>query len=228
MHHGSNMQSNYSFIHLAWTVCGIITLWIASYVGYIVILPAFGISLSYAHTPLLSTAYYGAWVAVALLLFPTTIARVHLEQSTYAYIALAGFISFAALFYSIILPTLSGYGEVVGQSGNFFLGATQDFFLPKMTELVFQQILITALILSIASFDNNVLFVSLAYMVLFVLGHAFILLETSAGFVGLYALGAMLSAIAFPFLILRVRNGFVYTFMLHWLFYMGLTVYFLM
>lgn len=221
------MKETYSFRRLVWILCGITALWVAAYAGFIVLLPSFGLSLSYTATPLLAAAYYVAWIAVALFFFPKTLTRVHLAQSRGAYVALAAFVSFASLFYGAVLPELPGYGAVIGQSGNFFLGATPAFFLPKMAELVFQQLLITALVLSIASFDDNIFFVSLMYGLLFATGHIFVLLEIPAAFVQLITLGAIGSAILFPYFILRVRNGFVYSFMLHWAFYIALTIFFL-
>ncbi|MEK7509866.1 MAG: hypothetical protein AAB605_04090 [Patescibacteria group bacterium] len=227
MSNALRLTQGYSFRHLVWILCGITILWVAAYAGFILILPLLGLTLSYTETPLLSAAYYVAWIAVALFFFPKTLTRVHLDQSRNAYVALAVFVSLTAFFYSSVLPSLSEYGAITVQSGNFFLGATPAFFLPKMAELVFQQLLIAALVLSIASFDNNVFFVSLLYGPLFAIGHVLVLLEVPAAFVELVIVGAVVSAATFPYLILRVRNGFIYSFMLHWAFYIVLTVLFL-
>jgi hypothetical protein len=215
--------ASYSFYRLLAVSGGILALWAGAYIGFIAILPLLGFGISYATHPFESTAYYLVWAGIACLCFPHTVARVQLSQSARAYGSFVLFMSAVALFYGVILSLLPGYAPATA-STNFFLNTDRHFFLPKFAELLFQQILIAATILSIASFERNLLFVSLMYGVLFGFAHVFVLFEIPPAYVGILALGAVSSAALFPYLILRVENGFIYSFMIHWLFYIVLTI----
>ncbi len=212
-----------SFSALLATLGGILLIWIGAYGGFSLIIPAMGIELSYSETPLEVAAYYLAWVGIAALAFPRTIARVHTAQSARAYGALVLVLSAIALFYAIGIEMLPGHGTQV-YANDFFLFADSNFFIPKFAELLLQQVLIVATVLTLASFDRNIFFVSLMYGIMFGFAHVFILVEIPPAYVAFLAGAAVISAAVFPYLILRVKNGFIYSFILHWLFYVALTV----
>jgi hypothetical protein len=97
--------------------------------------------------------------------------------------------------------------------------ATPWYFLPKSIDILYQQLLIAALVLSLGS-RFSVRATSIIYTGLFAAAH--LLLFFGGQFspaTYLMLLGAIASGALFPYLLLKVRHGFIYTYAIHWMFY---------
>jgi hypothetical protein len=99
--------------------------------------------------------------------------------------------------------------------------ATPWYFLPKSIEILFQQLLIVALVFALTAERISVPIIAVCCALLF--GAAHVLLGLGGlpfGYVVRFVAAATVFGLVFPYLILRVTNGFVYSYSLHWLYYL--------
>jgi hypothetical protein len=101
------------------------------------------------------------------------------------------------------------------------LFATPWYFLPKAVEILVQQLLIAVLVLELYHAFKTLKEVIVAYAVCFGGAHIalFFFNGSSTDYSIIMTVGALLTSLIFPRLILNVRGGFVYTFMIHFVFY---------
>jgi len=105
--------------------------------------------------------------------------------------------------------------------------STPWYFVPKFTELLFQQVLITALVLVLHAYYRSLNQVMLAYAVFFGGAHVLLFIASTTvptAHATVMTIGSIFSALIFPRLILRVKSGFVYNFMIHFAFYVILAL----
>jgi len=98
--------------------------------------------------------------------------------------------------------------------------ASPLYFLPKSMEILFQQLLIVALVLALSAQRCSLHRISISSALIF--GGAHVLLAFGGvpiGYVIRFMLSAALFGLLFPYLILRVRNGFAYSYVIHWVYY---------
>ena len=206
---------------LAWTLALIATIWGLSDIGYYVALPAVGIQLRYGADPVPIALYYGLWVTIAVITFQ------HLyrgwspfENRRAAWIlvplAFAGFALFAVYALPLLPPVRWGRP---GEPPDLLL-ATPWYFLPKSIEILFQQLLIVAMVLALAAQQCRTRSMGICVALLF--GGMHLLLafsEVPWAYVIRFTLAATLFGFVFPYLILRVKNGFAYSYVTHWGYY---------
>lgn len=202
-------------------------LWTLATVGYYVALPVFGYELSYNTAPVVIACYFLVWAAISFLYF-LDLFRAWQSRDTrlwwYGGASLVCAMVVWGLLYELSLvpilrgPQLAPYSDI--------LLSTPWYFLPKSVEILMQQILTTVVILALHSRLGSFKKVLIGYAVCF--GGAHVLLFALSGAPTPYALimtvGAMLSTFVFPYLILRVRGGFVYTYAIHLIFYILLAM----
>lgn len=207
----------------------IAALWALAIVGHYALLPLFGFELSYNTSPIAIAVYFLLWCAAGAAYFRRTISRqtrVKLWPFTYAALslALAGVVWGLLYLFSLLPatqgPRLSLYTDL--------LLATQWYFLPKAAEILLQQLLITVLVLELYARLRTVKKVAIAYAVSFGAMHAFLFSFTGAPavYAAIMTAGALLSAFVFPYMILRVRGGFVYAYGIQLIFYIFLAMLF--
>lgn len=197
-------------------------LWALANVGYYVILPLFGFQLNYNLAPIVIAGYFLLWAIISTVLFWDLFKRNTTEKHRiwiYGILSLAS----AALIWGMLylfssLPIL----QISHLSFDIdILFSTPWYFLPKSFEILVQQILIAVLVLEFYSRFNSLKETIISYAICF--GGAHILLFSINGAPTLYALtmivGSVLSALMFPYLILRIRGGFIYAYVIHLVFY---------
>lgn len=100
------------------------------------------------------------------------------------------------------------------------VGATPWYFLPKSIDILFQQLLIVALVLALSVQQFSLRKISLYCAILFGTMHVFLAFGgVPAGYVVRFMVSAGVFGLMFPYFILRVRNGLAYSYMVHWLYY---------
>lgn len=222
-----NTDNNNLYVPLYKVVGEIAALWTLANVGYYVILPVLDYQLSYNSAPIVIAGYFLLWALISTLYFWNLLKK---NVAKNYHIWVYGILSLgsAALIWGLLYlfsflpiqqgPNLSAYTDI--------LFATPWYFLPKSIEILVQQILITVLVLEFYSRFNSLKETAVSYAICF--GGAHILLFSINGAPTLYALmmtvGSVLSALVFPYLILRVRRGFVYSYMIHLVFYILLAM----
>ncbi|MDO8742176.1 MAG: hypothetical protein Q7J45_01380 [bacterium] len=205
----------------------LIGLWLLANAGYYLILPALGFDLSYNSAPILIALYFLLWAGVALFYYRNIFTRwLTVEHRIWVHIVWS--LGFAALIWGLLyefaqLPILTGirlapYTDI--------LFATSWYFLPKSAEVLVQQILITVLVLDLSYRFHSFKKVVLSYMACFGGAHVilFLLNGTPTPYAVLMTTGAVLSSLVFPYFILRVKEGFVYTYTIHLVFYIVLAM----
>ncbi|MDQ5969134.1 MAG: hypothetical protein QG579_291 [Patescibacteria group bacterium] len=209
-------------------VLGEITaIWTLANIGYYFFLPLFGFELSYNSSPVAIAVYFLIWAIIAVFNFRGVYSK-WLDHDSHIW--LYGVLSVASsgiilgliyLFSKFTVPTgpvLSPYTDI--------LFATQWYFLPKSIEILVQQLLVTVLVLELFFRFHSLKKVVIGYVVCF--GGAHVVLYLLNGAPTSYALvmsgSAFLSSLIFPYLMLRVRGGFVYAYLIHFVFYVVLAM----
>ena len=98
--------------------------------------------------------------------------------------------------------------------------ATPWYFLPKSIEILFQQLLVVALVLILSAQQYSIRRISIYSAALF--GGIHILLAFGGvpiGYVIRFMVAASAFGFIFPYLLLRVPNGLAYSYVVHWLYY---------
>lgn len=205
----------------------LIGLWLLANAGYYLILPALGFDLSYNSAPILIAIYFFVWAGVALFYYRNLFTKwLTVEHRIWVHILWS--LGFAALIWGLLyelaqlpIPTgirLAPYTDI--------LFATSWYFLPKSMEVLVQQILITVLVLDLSFRFHSLKKVILGYAVCFGGAHVilFLLNGTPTSYALFMTTGAVLSSLVFPYFILRVQQGFVYTYTIHLVFYIVLAM----
>jgi hypothetical protein len=225
--HSSIRANEKQKTELAWTVAQIAVIWILSDIGYYFLLPWLGLKATYNDGPIAVTLYYTFWAGIAVIAFWPRYA----SWPQYARWATFGnrltssvvwTLAFTAgvLFVGYVLPALPPVNIREGYNPPELPLATPWYFLPKSIEILFQQLLVVALVLSLSAQRYSLQKISLACAALF--GGMHILLafgNVPVAYVIRFASLAAVFGFAFPYLLLRVPNGFAYSYFTHWSYY---------
>lgn len=209
------------------TVAQIAAIWIVSDAGYYFLLPLFGVQASYNTGSLAVTLYYGFWLGIAVITFWP----VYASWPRYAHwntfenrltslivwsLAFMGSILFAAY----VLPLLPPVKWTESWNPPEVRVATSLYFLPKSIEILFQQLLVVALVLALSAQQYSIRKISVYCAVVFGGSHVLLAFgSVPVGYVIRFMVSAAVFGFIFPYLILRVRNGLAYSYMIHWLYY---------
>lgn len=208
---------------LAWLLLQVASIWIISDVGYYTFLPALGFSGGYSANPLAITVYYLFWLVITVFTFWNiyseweTIERKRV--STYIFLLLGS--AAVVIYFTYILPNFPAISwHKTTKPPSELLLATPWYFLPKSIEILMQQLLVAAMVLSFSFQKFSLRASSIWCAVLFGGAHLLLIFggETLL-YVTFFTVSASIAALFFPHLILRIKNGFIYSYFLHWSFY---------
>jgi hypothetical protein len=217
---------------LNWTLALIAGIWIVSDIGYYYLLPALGEKSNYNDGPIATALYYIFWTGIAAIAFWPQ----YSEWPRYARWATFGnrltsiivwSLAFAAIvmFAAYVLPALPPFNPREGIHSPELPLATPWYFLPKSIEILYQQLLVVALILALSA--NNFSLRTISFYCAALFGGAHVLLafgDVSWGYVARFSILAAAFGLVFPYLILRVPNGFAYSYVTHWGYYAATVV----
>lgn len=193
-------------------------LWIAATVGYYWLLGPLGVEDGLNDAPVFYAAFYTAWAAVAFLTFR----RSHFDWLTAGTMCryVRPGILLAVVFFGIAaigIPSLPGlpFGSPDGPPQPFEM--TSAYFLPKSAEILLQQLLIAAITLELKF--RQLSDVKVAALVGLLFGGAHVMLAyiypEPVVIVRLTVAASFLGALA-PWLMLRLRGGFLVSYTVHW------------
>ncbi len=212
---------------LRWTLGQIAAVWVISDIGFYFFLPALGVPSSYNADPVAVTLYYGFWVGIAVITFWPVYRtwQLYVRWTTFenriaSYIiwslAFGGFVLFAAY----VVPTLPKIDWTERWNPPEIISATQWYLLPKSVDILFQQLLVAALVLALAAQKYSIRKISLYCAVMFGGAHALLGFSgVPVGYIIRFGISAAVFGLAFPYLILRVPNGLAYSYIVHWIYY---------
>jgi hypothetical protein len=209
------------------TLLHIAGLWMLADFGYYLLLPLLGVQPSYNHGGVAITLYYVFWIGIAVIAFwPLYSLWPRYGRATTFANPLASYlvwsISFVAclLFAAYVLPRLPSINWKESWTPPDLVLATPWYFLPKSVEILFQQLLIVALVIALAAQKLSLQRISLYSAAAF--GAAHVVLVFAAvpwGYVFRFMISAALFGLLFPYFILRMRNGLAISYLLHWGYY---------
>ncbi len=211
------------------TLARIAAIWIALNVGYYKLLPFVGVSLSYNTSPIAISLYYLFWFTLTVYLFFNLFEHwIIVDKRIWHYGVESMFFGLCVWALLYLLGTFPTVIHAVLPAYTDILFSTPMYFLPKAFEILVQQTLITILVLALWSRFRSLKTVILWYAITF--GGAHVLLYTHNGadapYAAIMAGSAILSAALFPYFILRLKSGFVYSYMVQFLFYITLALIF--
>lgn len=205
----------------AGTLAQIAALWTASDVGYYFLLPALGLPSSYSTSSVAITLYYAFWVGMAVITFWPLYGRwARFESRFTGYIVWSLSFAGCTLFAAYVLPLLPSVDWTESWNPPEIRVATANYFLPKSIEILFQQLLILALVLVLAARGYSIRKVSFLCAAAFGVVHILLVFSgVPLGYVIRFMVAATAFGFVFPILLLRVPNGFAYSYMIHWIYY---------
>lgn len=206
---------------LATALAVMVVVWGVSAVGYYRIIAALHLSAAYNEAPVLFSLYYGGWALVAFLAFRPVLDRLPDHAPPWQDpAALAILFCAFCVFALVVLPMLPEASPPDDPALSDIILAQPGYFLPKTIEILFQQILVAALVLVLQAQGLALRQLSLATAVLFGGIHVTLAFTGATGFyVFRYTLAATLFGAIAPGLLLRVRHGMALCFGLHWAWY---------
>lgn len=198
------------------------SLWILADIGYYVFLPAFGHDAGYNNTPVPITIYYLVWTLITIFAFKDQLnERKLVESRGKAFSIFFAGTTVVVLYLSYLMPSLQPITWTSGiMPPSEILSATNWYFLPKSIDIFFQQILFLVLVSTFA--DNDYSLKTTSYWCAGLFGSAHLLLAFGGGgfiYVSVFTIVAVVSSFIFPYLLLKVKNGIIYSYFLHWSFY---------
>lgn len=222
---------HHPFFHMVRTIASIAGVWLLASSGYLFFFVGDGASVVTYHLyPLRTAAYFGLWIAIAGIAFWPMLRSVKVRRSDiwmYAFFtaAMTGVWWLYVYHLPLSAPTLPlSAGDIALLKGHPITGSS-GYFFSKMFEILLQQILVIALIEILAQRYRDIGVISVLYALGFGLAHFLLFFQnTNPLFADVYVIAAMCSGFVMPYLILRVSNGFLWTYLLHWGFYVALAL----
>lgn len=177
--------------------------------------------ITFEDAPVRSLLYFGIWSLVVVAFFPTKVQALLAHVTTPDYLLLA--LTMLFIFPWLYRTTRKRGGNpewlLALFPGQGMLTLGERYILAKIGDVVFQQLIAGAMILTLA--QNGVPYPTIVgiFVLLFALAHLY-LFRTAGMFWGLYyTTYAALGGFAFTFLFLFIPDGIVYTILIHMLFY---------
>lgn len=198
------------------------SIWLTCLFGFYLFLPTILGTVSYSTNPYSISIYYLFWLTLALYSFwPLYRGWSAFAGDKYGY-GLLGFGSLAVILYlTYIFPQFEPiHWSKFWPQPSEILYATPAYFLPKSLDILLQQLLLAAIVLSFDEHGFKFKTIRLWCMGLFGLSHILLIFgDNSWSYIITFTFFALGASYLFPYLLLRVKNGLLYSYFLHWTFY---------
>ena len=204
------------------TLASVAALWSASSYGYYALVDMLGLESGYNDAPLVMTAYYLMFTAIALVWFRRVLSERLIPAMVRADIrAMLPVLAAFALFVTILLPLFPDVSiRRAPPDPPEFMFASGWYYLPKSADILFQQVLVASMIRTAAQLRFRLRTIAIGLGLAFGGFHLLLALD---GFTALYVTRFTFAAMVFgcvaPYLYLRTRHGFRWAYSLHWSFY---------
>ncbi len=216
-----------------WGTIGLIAaIWVVSDLGFYFLLPILGVTPDYNASGMAVALFYSYWVGLSVILFWQVYATwaQHARWSTFELPAFSAsvwtvFFVGAVGFVAWVMPKLPPFDAQGRENPPALPQADPWYFLPKSVDILFQQLLVVALVLTLAAQGRSMRRISVTCGLLFGASHVLLLLGGApVGYVVRFTVLATLFGLFFPWFLLRVRNGLAYSYMMHWAFYAAVVI----
>lgn len=215
-------QSGRAFRTMLPTLALVGVVWSVSSWGYYALVSAMALDSGYDEAPLIFAGYYLTWSIIVLLTFrPVFKAQLSRPALSGHAIALAPILTAYGVFVTVVLPLLPDVSIYrAPPNPPEFMFASAWYYLPKSVDILFQQVLVAAIVLRAHRARMSLRGISILMAVLFGGFHLTLSLD---GFTSLYVarftVAASIFGLVIPWLYLRTRHGFRWAYGLHWGFY---------
>ncbi len=203
--------------------------WVMADLAYYFALPALGYGADYNDYPVEISIFYLFWVGLAGIYFWPLYARwpefapwPTLSDRRIATALWTIMFAAAIIYIRTVIPNMSPSTWPEGNIADApdIIVATADYFLPKSIEILFQQLLVLALVLTLSAAGRPLLQVVITCSALFGVMHLLMILGgTPLRGVLVFSISATVFGALMPMLILRVRYGLALSVVMHWSFY---------
>lgn len=209
-------------LQLVPTLTLIALLWSASSWGYYALVDTSGVANGYDDAPILFAGYYVLWTLAAIAALRRPLAA-GLTRSNVAAQArgLVPILFAYGVFAALVLPILPNVSVIRAPSdAPEFMFASAWYYLPKSADILFQQVLVAAMIRRADAAGLSLRAIALLLAVLFGGFHLTLALDGALPlYVARFTIAATLFGLLVPYLYLRARHGFRWAYGLHWGFY---------
>lgn len=200
----------------------VVAMWAASSYGYYGLVSSMSLENGYDEAPIFFALYYLLWTTAAVLLFRAVLfERLSHSLNTFNVVVLAVILLALASYVTFvlpILPTISAWLAPVSPPD--FMFASAWYYLPKSTDILFQQVMVATLVLTAAKQGFTLVPIAVGAALVFGGYHLTLYFD---GFTPLYVARFTLAATLFgalvPYIYLKLKNGFLLAYGLHWSFY---------
>ncbi len=206
----------------------IAAVWTLANIGYYLILPQLGLSLSYNSSPLAIALYFFLWICLTVYYFWDVFEKWYKNQTNiWDEIVISFLLVLFFLTLTYFFSKLPALDKPLPPYPDLFF-ATALYFLPKSVEILVQQLLIAVIVLVLSFKLSSLKSIVLGYATVFGGAHVALFFLNNSSFIYpvLMTISAFISSMFFPYLILKVRYGFIYSYLIHFLFYMILATIF--
>lgn len=213
------MENNLFIFIIVW-----LTVWA------VVWIPAFMLfkrEMTYINRWIFFSCYFAIASVLSYFVFKTNLSLIFQYDSNFPWgIIIVGYgiilCSYALAPHFFKRPT-----ELIKKSpSEYFIYLDFRTVLPKTTEIIFQQLLIIALTLRLSQEGYSVGGIIVAFAIFFGVVHMGMFKTDPKFWAWFFTISAVISAFIFPVLILKFEYGFVYSFLIHLLFYIPTGVLF--
>lgn len=215
------VRSRAALFNLITTVLVIAGAWTVSSLGYFQLENLLHAEIGYNDAPITYAVYYALWAAMVFLIFRHSFQKAgDLTMTSWrAGVVVVMIMAFSA-FAFLILPRLPAMQWTRTQSPVEFFWANSWYFLPKTFEILFQQILIAAMVFAFSRMRLRTITIALLVAGLFGAFHLTLWLSyPNPVYVLRYSVAATLFGTMVPWILLNNRHGFLITFGIHWAYY---------
>ncbi|MEX0690132.1 MAG: hypothetical protein WD471_01305 [Candidatus Paceibacterota bacterium] len=169
---------------------------------------------------LLTSGYFLFFAFILILIHIDRLKTVFVEFTLTPFIVLAfSFLLFILIYKSFNSRFKRPERIITKYPEESFLYMDYRFLVSKSADIIFQQIAIVTMVIMFQEAGMSLPLMIISFGLIFGLIHI-PLVRTKGGVFGAYfVLAAALSAIFFPVLITQIDYGFVYSYVVHWLFY---------
>ena len=194
-------------------------LWILSWSVFLLFLHKKGVD--YIRRFLWTATYFLSVAVVTSLVFIDHIARI-LQNFTVTPLIVLGVVALVHIILYTYLPKYLQKPEDYFKKypKRQYLTLDRKRLVSKSMDILSQQIVVILLVIFLQDAGLTLYQIIFAFAVIFGLVHApLILVERGAWPAWYFAVFSIFSAVIFPVLILKVQYGFIYSYIVHWVFY---------
>lgn len=197
-------------------------IWFVSDIGYYIALPTLGLKGGFSANPITITLYYLFWLVLTVFTFWNIYKEYDVVQNTwFSYFIITLGSALILLYLVYIFPLFPPITWVKNlQPPSELLSATPWYFLPKSIDILVQQLLVLAMVIRFRLERYSVRSIALWCALLFGGAHLLLVLGSQGAlYIATFTFSAIIASFIFPYLLLKVRDGFIYSYLLHWFFY---------